>query len=51
MSDEISNWISLVSAVTAFLAYIEAKKVTRNSKTAETLRVVVEAAEKTGDIL
>ncbi len=47
MSSEISDWISLVAAITAFMAYLEAQKVTRNSKAIETLRIVVDAADKT----
>ena len=47
MSNEISNWIALTAAVTAFIAYLEAKKITRNSKAIEALRIVIEAAEKT----
>lgn len=47
MSNEISNWIALTAAVTAFLAYLEAKKVTRNNKAIEALRIVIEAADKT----
>ena len=47
MSVQISDGISLVAAVTAFLAYLEAKKATRQGHNIEALRKVVEAADKT----
>jgi hypothetical protein len=47
MSADISDGISLVAAVTAFLAYLEAKKATRQGRNLEALRKVVEAADKT----
>ena len=43
----VSDGISLVAAVTAFLAYLEAKKSTRQGHNLEALRKVVEAANKT----
>jgi hypothetical protein len=47
MSNEISNWIALIAAVTSFMAYLETKKVTCNNMAIEALRIVIEAAEKT----
>ena len=32
MPTDVSNWIALVSAVTAFISYLEAKKATNKSE-------------------
>jgi hypothetical protein len=51
MVQDISNWISLVSAVTAFISYLEAKKATAKNSDIEVLRKIIEAANETESYL
>ncbi len=47
MPIDVSNWIALVSAVTAFISYLEAKKATNKSESIDVLRKIIEATNET----
>jgi hypothetical protein len=47
MATDVSDWIALTALVTSFLAYLEAKKVSKTSDAVEALTLVIDASEKT----
>lgn len=47
MTQEISDWISLVALVTSFFAYLEAKKANKTNQAIEALKKVIDVSEKT----
>jgi hypothetical protein len=47
MANEISDWISVTALVTAFLAYLEAKKTTKNAEAVNALTLIIDVSEET----
>ncbi len=47
MPTVVSDWISLVAAITAFLAYLEAKEANRTNDAMGALKIVIETSERT----
>jgi hypothetical protein len=47
MAAEVSDWISLTALVTAFIAYIEAKKAADSGAAVQALTYVIDASERT----